>query len=409
MKNGKSIQELAAELTRQNQSKRDFVVETTALTVTPNVATDGPFAITFETPKAQVKKGQKGTVEQVFEMSRFMLGQVAQHTKIPMQVVDLLAKGTVRERKELGQLLTVRLQENVTRRMVRTMEYAAGEGVRARAFLSDRFRRLDNFDLAEAVFPVLGELKGLVVESTEVTEERMYLKAIWPGMEFDLGGQALDRQQRKVNDIVQAGIVVSNSEVGSGALRVEPLLLRLVCINGMIAQDSGVRRNHVGRQTLGEMDFGEALEMFTEETLSLDDAAFYGKVQDTVRATLTSKDKFGAIVRRFQEAKGEPVTGHPTAVVEELGKRIGLNETEGQGILSQLVKGGDLSKFGLVNAVTAFARDDEGVLSYDRATDLEKAAGKVLELGPAEWKVIADARLGESAESRGRRSRRKAA
>jgi hypothetical protein len=392
MKQGLSIQELAAELTRQNNSKRDFVVSTQALTVVPNRAEEGPLAVSFETPKPQQKRGQRGVVENVFEINRFMLSQVAQHTKVPMNLVDLLLTGTRRERAELGQLLSVRLQEHPTQRMLRTMHTIEGQPY-ARAFLSDRFRRLDNFDLAEATLPVLAELEGLQVMSTEITEERMYLKAVWPKMEFTVAR----------GDIVQAGIVVSNSEVGSGALRVEPLLFRLVCINGMIALDSSVRRNHVGRQNVGEMEYEGALEMFTEETLSLDDAAFYGKVTDTVRATLTSKDKFGAIAQRFLEAKGEKIEGQPQAVVMELAKRINLNEVEQQGVLTHLIQGGELTKFGLVNAVTALARDDEGIFTYDRATQLEKAGGQVLELGAADWRVIATAKLAGATQATTRR------
>lgn len=47
-------------------------------------------------------------------------------------------------------------------------------------------------------------------------------------------------------DIVQAGILISNSEVGMGSVSVKPLIYRLVCTNGMVA-DVGVGKRHVGR------------------------------------------------------------------------------------------------------------------------------------------------------------------
>jgi hypothetical protein len=92
-----------------------------------------------------------------------------------------------------------------------------------RAFLSDRYRRLDNYDLASAVLPVLKEMgEGLKIVSTELTESKMYIKVINERLELEV----------KQGDVVQAGMVISNSEVGMGSLKVEPLIYRLICTNG---------------------------------------------------------------------------------------------------------------------------------------------------------------------------------
>ena len=39
-------------------------------------------------------------------------------------------------------------------------------------------------------------------------------------------------------DIVQAGVVISNSETGLGAVCIQPLIYRLVCSNGMVVNDA---------------------------------------------------------------------------------------------------------------------------------------------------------------------------
>ena len=57
----------------------------------------------------------------------------------------------------------------------------------------------------------------------------------------------LEMEVRK-GDIVQAGVMISNSEVGLGAVSIQPLVYRLVCTNGMVVNDMGERRHHVGRQ-----------------------------------------------------------------------------------------------------------------------------------------------------------------
>jgi hypothetical protein len=56
--------------------------------------------------------------------------------------------------------------------------------------------------------------------------------------------------------------------------------------------------------------------------------------------------------------------------------------------MRHLIEGGDLSKYGLHSAITRAAQDVE---SYDRASDLERVGGQVIELGRGEWKVLAEA------------------
>jgi hypothetical protein len=123
------------------------------------------------------------------------------------------------------------LQSEDERRMLRTLD---GQ---VRAVLSDRYRRLDNFDLAESVLPILQQLPEVRFESVELTETKMYLKCITPRLKYEMAP----------GDVVQAGVVISNSEVGQGTLSVQPLLFRLVCSNGLIAADRSLRKTHVGR------------------------------------------------------------------------------------------------------------------------------------------------------------------
>ena len=65
-----------------------------------------------------------------------------------------------------------------------------------------------------------------------------------------------------------------------------------------------------------------------------------------------------------------------------------LNEGERSGLLRHLIEGGDLSAYGLVNAVTHFAQD---VDDYDRATEFEALGGRLLEQSKAEWDTLAEA------------------
>ena len=177
--------------------------------------------------------------------------------------------------------------------------------------------------------------------------------------------------------------MISNSEVGAGSLRVEPFIYRLVCLNGMIAQDNSFKKYHIGRG----YEAGEAVrELLADETRRLDDKVFWMKVQDVVRGAF-DQDLFNALVEKMSKATQNKITSEDIPeVVEVTAKTYGFSGDTNSSILRNLIDGGDLSQWGLVNAVTATANQSQ---DYELATDLERAGGKILELGAIEWARLA--------------------
>ena len=247
------------------------------------------------------------------------------------------------------------------RRLVRTMD------VTARAYLSDHYRPLDNYDLAEAILPAVSNLQ-LKVKSSAITDRRMYIQAVSPKLEGEI----------KLNDTVQAGVVISNSEVGEGSLSIEHLLYRLVCLNGMITGDV-IKRSHIGRASRGDIDVG-VQEFYRDSTRKLDDAAFFSKVRDAVAHTL-SPQVFETTLSQMRNAS-EVKIAKPKEAVQVISKQLLLNEGEQEGLLANLIEGGDLSKWGMANAVTALANQVE---DYDRVIELERAGQQVVELPAKQW------------------------
>ncbi len=349
MKAGKTLTELAQELERQSQTKKDFIASTESLEMTNT----GEMTI-------------DGDTRQELAIADHAHTQIAARLDIP-------AKYYTRMRDQAPELLAANVNEwfhqKPERRMIRTLDGSM------RAFLSDRYRRLDNYDLASAVLPVLKEMgEGLKIVSTELTASRMYIKVINERLELEV----------KQGDVVQAGIVISNSEVGMGSLKVEPLIYRLICLNGMIAQDHSQKRYHVGRNA----EEGESYELFRDETIKADDRAFFLKVQDTVRAAVDIT-KFSTIVERMRESTEQRIEGNPVKSVELLTKSFGYNGEESSGILQHLIQGGDLSAYGLLNAITRTSQDVE---DYERATTLERDGSRVLSLPATSWREIAMAK-----------------
>jgi hypothetical protein len=273
-------------------------------------------------------------------------------------------------RSEAPGLLSINVNEwfrrEPERRMIRTLDG------NARAMLTDRYQRIDNEHIAEVVLPVLAETPGIRIASAEITERKLYIKAVNERV----------RQDVKVGDPVEAGVLITNSEIGFGAVSIAPLVHRLVCMNGMVVADQKYRRNHVGRRA----DASEAVyEMLSDETRRADDHAILLKVRDIVKAAL-DEARFAMTVGKMREAATGEKMQDPVRAIEELGKAMGLAETEKRGILHHLIEGGDLTKFGMLNAVTRAAQDVE---SYDRSTDLEAVGGRILDLNNAEWRELA--------------------
>jgi hypothetical protein len=361
MRGGKSIVQLAEEVQRQAASKRDYVVAANALQVVPDPAAE----IGHLPEPLLVVPGEDGGHFRIADSAH---EQLADRLKIPKVYYDrLLAE----DRGEFARHLTARLGNSNERRMVRTLNG------RARAYLSDRYRRLDHMDLMEAILPPLVSDTSLQVMSSEVTDRRLYLKVV---------SHSIQAEVRK-GEVVQAGLVISNSEIGQGAISIQILLYILACTNGAIMEGNGTRQYHVGRQ-VGE---DGALESFyRDETLRADDQAFWMKVRDVVSGTLTEA-KFQLAVERARQAAGDVMDGDPIKAVELLGDRMGLNEGERGGVLRHLLAGGDLTRWGLSNAVTRLSQDEKVVPAYDRATELETLGGRLLSLPPGEWNEIARA------------------
>lgn len=353
MKSGRSLVNLAQELERQLATKRDLVVPSSLLQCRTDEGGDLKLIV-----DAREGDGEYG-------ITNLARRQLADKLKIPFAYFERMR---TEQPALLDRNVNTWLQTDSDRRMVRTLD---GQ---VRAVLSDRYRRLDNYDLAENVLPILQRLEGARFESVELTETRMYLKVVTPRVEYEIAP----------GDVVQAGIVITNSEVGCGTLSVQPLVYRLVCRNGLIASDRALRKTHVGRTLQSEDD---PITVFRDDTLAADDKAFFLKVRDVVEAAV-SEATFRQVAQKMQKTRDIRLTGDPVKAVEVLANRYTLNEPERSGVLRHLIVAGDLSAYGLVNAVTHFSHDVE---DYDRATEFEALGGKLIELPASDWKEMAEA------------------
>lgn len=176
-----------------------------------------------------------------------------------------------------------------------------GSGRVARALLSDRYRRIDNLEIASAVLPLFAGQEGMEVMSCEVTENRLYLKVVNHRLEMAC-----------VGDRVQAGVLISNSEVGLGAVSVQPLVYTLACTNGMVVSSLGERKTHVGRAAKALED---SFFLYSDETMEAEDKAFMLKLRDTTLAAI-EEARFAQIVNKLEESNNARITGRVQDVIE---------------------------------------------------------------------------------------------
>jgi len=251
-------------------------------------------------------------------------------------------------------------------RMLRTLPHN-GHGI-LRAFLSDKFGRYEDAHLLRPVLERATD-KGWDVHQCALTDRRMHIRVMFPRMQGEI----------RRGDPVQAGVAFTNSEVGFGAWRVEFFINRLVCTNGMVSKQfvAGFSRRHItGRQESGWL---------SASTLAMEDRLLQAKVGDTLEAMEDLK-KFDGLLSVMRDS-ADAMPADPIGATIEMARRASLTRDETTDMQRQYIDGGDRSLWGLVNALTATARD---VPSFERRAELESAAGNIIE-HPRAWRGIIEA------------------
>lgn len=344
MKSDYTIQQLAARIQERSAQKEDFIADTRSINY---VGADNAMILG----------------ERSFTVSDHAHRQIAEQTDIP-------AKYYKRMRDEAPDLLAKNIHEwfnkYPTKRMLRTLDN------RARAWLSDKYNRMDDDAFANVVLPAIYERPEAQIESCGMTDLKTTIKFVSPRLE----------RQVKVGDLVQFGIAFSNSEVGAGRLTGVLFAKQLRCLNGMCIEEEMFASTHVGRRHTSR-DLGEIFQL---DTVKADGAATILKLRDFARELLTDRfiDQQVERMRGLTQVKIEA----PVAAVETLAKQHTFTEGTKNDVLKHLIEGGDLSMWGLQNAVTRAAADQA---DYDDATKLETLGGRMLTLPKAEYSRLAEA------------------
>lgn len=370
MHNGMKLEDMLAEVVRHSKTKRDFVADTKeniAMVSMPGEGYANDLALVLQRPESS-------------ELERFGITenfhkQVAARLKVPSKYYFRLLED---HRDLLLENINTLFEREPQVRMVRTLDG------RARAFLSNSFRRVDNEQILERSLPVIRNDFETKLLNTHVDENRMRLKCLFTGddHEIDLGQTPNGR-----NDIVHTGFEMGNSEVGKGSYYIRGFLYRGYCLNGCVygsEETASFRQVHVGSR-LG-IDTGMIL---SNETMQKEDELIISASRD-VLATLASPKFAQEVGTKLRALKGREPVKSAQAAVESVSKELGLSDAESASALEGFIRDQDYSQWGMVNAVTQVANDTE---SYERSSQLEECGNNIIQLNAMQWNRIANLEL----------------
>ena len=269
--------------------------------------------------------------------------------------------------------------------LVRCFRSDDGTGI-ARAFLSDSYRTIDNIDVLTSTLQGIEDAGvNVVIDRCDLSDSRMYVRVVSPevtvmaerllkgyrnpfGEDFEKWRTLADREGLGYGDgeepIVWAGLVVSNSEVGAGAYSITPQVVVKVCKNGLTIKRDMMREVHLGgKLEAGVVDWSEDTQRKSVELVR-------AKTRDAVRTFLDVQYLARTVVDLEDRAE------EPVATIEEvkvLTKPLLFTPGQTDGILNRFIQGGQMSRGGVANAITAHAQE---VPDADVAAEMEaKATG----------------------------------
>jgi len=339
------LMKLAQELERQRESRMDVIVPSTEIFAQPTV---DDVNLSFTVPAKGVRQLE------VMPLTDWAHSQVSNKLDIPLkyyrkmreQAPELLARN-------INEWLPTPNKELISKPKDRKLLLRTLDG-EVRAVLSDRYKILDNHDLLLKSLEEFREV-GAELHRADLTQNHMYIKAIVPHTVEEI----------RQGDTVVPGVIIQNSEVGAGAFKVMPFMLRQVCSNGMIGE-STITKIHLGRK----QDSG--IIQFSAETQMAENATLWLQVQDIIRGTfdpLTFK-KWVSQLRMGTEVEIE----NPVYAVNNVIETFGIGEELKDDLLNHFSREGDMTQWGLANAVTRTARDME---DPEKVIEMEVVGGQV--------------------------------
>ncbi|KKM03401.1 hypothetical protein LCGC14_1774820 [marine sediment metagenome] len=382
MKSGMTIEDLLTEVQRQSNAKKDYVASTQHdVRMVPMAGFPSDVAVVLQKGESSDIAYMDGDDDRALPLERLEITehahrQIAGRLQIPWKFYARMLED---HQDIVIDAVNKLFEREPGTRLLRTMDN------KLRAFLSNRYKRIDNDQVLGAALPeiVKGDLETTLL-SSQVTDRNLYLKVLLTGEGME---QQIGETRDGTPDIVKPGFSLRNSEIGAGSAEISAFFYRDFCYNGCVfgkADAFSYRRVHLGGTLIEGTDF----EVMSDKSKKLEDEVILSQVTDVMHAIATPEfvNMMGNKLRSLKE--GTKIE-NPVPAIEVLAKENGLTQTESDQVLQNLIEDRDYSRWGMVNAVTKVANSD--AVDYDRASDLEVLGSKLIDINAANWKRISEA------------------
>lgn len=337
-----AIQELEA----IKRESKDYIVPNDSLSMKYNEYT-GKYILEAETPN--------GFKE--FIPSKIAFSQICEKMGIPRTYVKHC------QENERHALLVTNINSWLSRPsnyMLRT------RNTRLRAFLSDRFRLIDNYDVAMLFLETRKRLQEqgieINIQDIKLSETNLYIKSTSPQLTAKI---IPDKEEPERGDIINGGIIISNSDIGKGRFSIKNYIEVLRCTNGMIGEHE-FSRVHIGKK----LDEGEI--KWSENTHQLKSETFWSQAKDMITSAYT-KEIFQQWVDKLN-GEASLTIKRPVEAVDNIVKDFNINKEHRDDLLSEFSQHG-YNKWSLSNAVTQIAQTKE---NYDDQIEMERIGTRIM-------------------------------
>jgi len=323
--------ELEEELTRQLETKKDFIVADANV----SAFSDGEDII--------LEIGKFGE----FPMTKICHQHTSQNLNIPKKYYDRMM---VEEPELLVKNINAWLEKSQNVNIVRTMDN------KARAWVSGGYGFFDNYDFFYTISKAVMQLGGTFMQ-IYLDEHQLIMKAVRRDLEMEMPRSDLGT--------VFPALFFQNSEVRYRKLTVSPMLIFVNCWNGSIGENC-LAKIHRGKRQLHE-------GILSHETIRLQNKAFWSEVRDLAVATF-KEENYKLWIKKISKST-EYALDQPTKVLEGAIVTCEIPESEKQKIMDYFTKQSEITQFGAVQALTWYAHEQDNV---DRQVQIEVKAGKLL-------------------------------
>jgi hypothetical protein len=244
-----------------------------------------------------------------------------------------------------------------------------------RAVLSSRYLIVNNADVLGFVMGLIEKAGVKTDPSGSFNDERMHVRFKVRDMAATIQFKNKGKGHEAIRVPCGASFLLTNSDVGIGALTVVPELEVFSCTN-LVRSVESLAQIHVGREY-------DEMGVLTNETIQAMTSSLFLRIRDVVQ-TLLTEDSFQKVADKFAEFAGNPIE-RVSDVVENVTEKFSLGEDVGRKILDKYAESGMANRFGLAQAITFQAhqfREDD----FEKALALEDAGSKILRMPETQFR-----------------------